>query len=62
MGIKFVFLWRFNFFVMNRKIARRVSLIWVVLDERLAVAGVIVCRKAKGLFIEGECLVIQRNF
>jgi len=38
------------------------SLIWVVLDETLAVAGEIVCKEAKGPFIEGECLVVQREF
>jgi len=40
MGIRSGFLWRFGFPVMCRRIARRrVSLIWVVLDERLAVVG-----------------------
>jgi len=40
MDIRSVFLWGFGFSGMSRRIARRVSsLIWVVLDERLAVVG-----------------------
>jgi len=39
MGTRSVFLWEPGFPVMNRRIARRVSLIWVVLGERLAVVG-----------------------
>jgi len=44
-----------GFLVMRRRITRRVfSSAWVALDQRL---NVIKC-----LFIEGECVVIQRDF
>jgi len=63
MGARSVFLWGPGFPVMNRMIVKRVSsLIWVVLGEKLAILGEIVCRKAKGLFIKGKCLVVQRDF
>jgi len=40
MGTRLVFLWSFGFPILSRRIARRVSsLIWVALDERLAVVG-----------------------
>jgi len=40
MGTRSVFLWEPGFPVLSRRITRRVSsLIWVVLGERLAVAG-----------------------
>jgi len=63
MGTRSDFLWRPGFPVMSRRIAKRVtSLIWVVLGEKLAVVGKIVCRKAKGPFTESECFMVQRDF
>jgi len=59
MGTSSVFPWGAGFPVISRRIARRVSsLIWVVLGKRLAFVEEIVYRKAKGPFIEVECLMV----
>jgi len=62
--IKSEILWENGFPVMSRKIARKVfSLVWVALIELEAnLAGKIVHKVAKGPFVEGKCLVIQRIF
>jgi len=65
MGIKSVFLWGLGFPVMSRKIAWRVSsLIWVVLNERLAVVGGNCLQEGRGQgpFMEGECFVVKCDF
>jgi len=65
MGIISDFLWELGFSVMRRMIARRAfSLVWISLDERLTVVeeNYSICSKAKGPFVKGKCLVIQRDF
>jgi len=48
---------------MSKRIARRVSsLIWIALDERLTVVGGNYLQGGEVLFIESECLVVQRDF
>jgi len=63
MGTRSVFLWGPGFRVINRRITRRIFLIWVLLGERLAaVIGKNCLWKAKGPFIESEYLMVHRDF